>query len=151
MSNYTTQTAELHAVKVDTRVLNSNKIDTKKLFINGELFDPSDKQIKFIKSTIGEAKTANGSIDVPTESDIITQTSVDGEFFVGVKSEANFYYHILGIYLRKHSMEGYIEINVDVNPRNYYGYTFKLWESGDVMSELYGGISDNTQIIVCYC
>ena len=42
MSNYTTQTAELHAVKVDTRVLNSNKIDTKKLFINGELFDPSN-------------------------------------------------------------------------------------------------------------
>jgi hypothetical protein len=41
MSNYTTQTAELHAVKVDTRVLNSNKINTKKLFINGELFDPS--------------------------------------------------------------------------------------------------------------
>jgi hypothetical protein len=44
MSNYTTQTAELHAVKVDTRVLNSNKIDTKKLFINGIQFDPS--QIK---------------------------------------------------------------------------------------------------------
>lgn len=146
MKNYTTQTAALKATTIDTRIL-----DTKILKINGETFDPSDKQIKFIKSTIGEAKTANGSIDVPTESDIITQTSVDGEFFVGVKSEANFYYNILGIYLRKHSMEGYIEINVDVNPRNYYGYTFKLWESGDVMSELYGGISDDTQIIVCYC
>lgn len=146
MKNYTTQTAALKATTIDTRIL-----DTKILKVNGETFDPSDKQIKFITSTIGEAKTANGSIDVPTESDIITQTSVDGEFFVGVKSEANFYYHILGIYLRKHSMQGYIELNVDVNPIDYYGYTFKLWESGDVMSELYGGISDNTQIIVCYC
>ena len=151
MKNYTTQTAALKATTVDTRLLDAKQIDTEKLFINGELFDPSDKQIKFIKSTIGEAKTANGSIDVPTESDIITQTSVDGEFFVGVKSEANYYYHILGIYLRKNSTEGYFEINVDVNPKNYYGYTFKLWESGDVMSELYGGISDDTQIIVCYC
>ena len=146
MSDYTTQTAALKATTIDTRIL-----DTKILKVNGETFDPSDKQIKFITSTIGEAKTANGIIDVPTESDIITQTSVDGEFFVGVKSEANFYYHILGIYLRKHSMQGYIELNVDVNPIDYYGYTFKLWESGDVMSELYGGISDNTQIIVCYC
>ena len=146
MKNYTTQTAALKATTIDTRIL-----DTKILKVNGETFDPSDKQIKFITSTIGEAKTANGIIDVPTESDIITQTSVDGEFFVGVKSEANFYYHILGIYLRKHSMQGYIELNVDVNPIDYYGYTFKLWESGDVMSELYGGISDNTQIIVCYC
>ena len=145
MKNYTTQTAALKATTIDTRIL-----DTKILKVNGETFDPSDKQIKFITSTIGEAKTANGIIDVPTESDIITQTSVDGEFFVGVKSEANFYYHILGIYLRKHSMQGYIELNVDVNPIDYYGYTFKLWENGDVMSELYGGISDDTQIIVSY-
>ena len=36
MSNYTTQTAALKAVTIDTR-----KLDTKKLFINGELFDPS--------------------------------------------------------------------------------------------------------------
>lgn len=41
MSNYTTQTAALKATKIDTRVLGAKQIDTKKLFINGELFDPS--------------------------------------------------------------------------------------------------------------
>ena len=44
MSNYTTQTAALKAVTIDTAKLDAKQIDTKKLFINGELFDPS--QIK---------------------------------------------------------------------------------------------------------
>ena len=44
MKNYTTQTAALKATKVDTRLLEAKQIDTEKLFINGELFDPS--QIK---------------------------------------------------------------------------------------------------------
>lgn len=44
MSNYTTKTAALKATTVDARVLDAKQIDTKKLFINGELFDPS--QIK---------------------------------------------------------------------------------------------------------
>ena len=44
MSNYTTQTAALKATTIDARALNAKQIDTKKLFINGELFDPS--QIK---------------------------------------------------------------------------------------------------------
>lgn len=44
MSNYTTQTATLKATTIDTRKIDTKQIDTKKLFINGELFDPS--QIK---------------------------------------------------------------------------------------------------------
>ena len=44
MSNYTTQTAALKAVTIDTAKIDAKQIDTKKLFIDGELFDPS--QIK---------------------------------------------------------------------------------------------------------
>lgn len=44
MSNYTTQTAALKAVTIDTTTVDAKRIDTKKLFVNGELFDPS--QIK---------------------------------------------------------------------------------------------------------
>ena len=44
MKNYTTQTASLKATNIDTRALNAKRIDTKKLFINGTQFDPS--QIK---------------------------------------------------------------------------------------------------------
>ena len=44
MKNYTTQTAALKATTVDTRLLDAKQIDTKKLFINGTQFDPS--QIK---------------------------------------------------------------------------------------------------------
>lgn len=41
MKNYTTQTASLKATTVDTRLLDAKQIDTKKLFINGTQFDPS--------------------------------------------------------------------------------------------------------------
>lgn len=44
MSNYTTQTASIKATTIDTRKIDTKQIDTEKLFINGELFDPS--QIK---------------------------------------------------------------------------------------------------------
>lgn len=44
MKNYTTKTAALKATTIDTRLLDANQIDTKKLFINGTQFDPS--QIK---------------------------------------------------------------------------------------------------------
>ena len=44
MSNYTTQTAALKAVTIDTTTIDAKRIDTEKLFVNGELFDPS--QIK---------------------------------------------------------------------------------------------------------
>jgi hypothetical protein len=44
MKNYTTQTASFKATTVDTRLLDAKQIDTKKLFINGTQFDPS--QIK---------------------------------------------------------------------------------------------------------
>jgi hypothetical protein len=118
--------------------LDAKQINTEKLFINGELFDPSnfnggtsepsEKEINFIQSTIGQAKTANAPIDVPTEGDVITQTSVGGEFFVGVKTKNNSLYRILGIYLKHPSQNGKFEINVDVVPRDYYGYIFKLWE-----------------------
>lgn len=37
MSDYITKTASLKATTIDAR-----KIDTKKLFINGELFDPTN-------------------------------------------------------------------------------------------------------------
>ena len=42
MKNYTTQTAALKATTIDTRLLDAKHIDTEKLFINGELFDPSN-------------------------------------------------------------------------------------------------------------
>ena len=55
MSNYTTQTAALKAVTIDTAKLDAKQIDTKKLFINGELFDPSQIGSSQIKESPNEA------------------------------------------------------------------------------------------------
>lgn len=126
MPNYTQETASLKTITHDSTV-----IDTKVLKINGEIFipfDPPDKEIKYVQSTIGQAKSANAPIDVPLEGDVITQTSVEGEFFVALKNRDNSGYRILGIYLKHPAESGKFEINVDVVPRDYYGYSFKLWE-----------------------
>jgi hypothetical protein len=55
MKNYTTQTAALKATTIDTRLLDAKRIDTKKLFINGELFDPSQIGSSQIKESPNEA------------------------------------------------------------------------------------------------
>lgn len=55
MSNYTTQTAALKAVTIDTAKIDAKQIDTKKLFINGELFDPSQTGSSQIKESPNEA------------------------------------------------------------------------------------------------
>jgi hypothetical protein len=55
MSNYTTQTAALKAVTIDTAKLDAKRIDTKKLFINGELFDPSQTGSSQIKESPNQA------------------------------------------------------------------------------------------------
>jgi hypothetical protein len=39
MSNYTTQTAALKAVTIDTAKIDAKRIDTKKLFVNGVSID----------------------------------------------------------------------------------------------------------------
>lgn len=39
MSNYTTQTAALKAVTIDTTTIDAKRIDTKKLFVNGVSID----------------------------------------------------------------------------------------------------------------
>ena len=44
MKNYTTQTAALKATTINSRKIDTKQIDTEKIYINGELFDPS--QIK---------------------------------------------------------------------------------------------------------
>ena len=51
MSNYTTKTAALKAVTIDSRKINTKQIDAEKIYINGELFDPSQ-----IKENANDAK-----------------------------------------------------------------------------------------------
>lgn len=60
MSNYTTQTAALKAVTIDTAKLDAKQIDTKKLFINGELFDPSKESPNEAKFTFSISPFAGG-------------------------------------------------------------------------------------------
>lgn len=62
MKNYTTQTAALKATTVDARLLDAKQIDTKKLFINGTEFDPSQ-----IKESPNEATFS--MMIVPTPAD----------------------------------------------------------------------------------
>ena len=64
MSNYTTHAASFKATNIYTRALDAKRIDTKKLFINGELFDPSQikespNQIIMILAIIFDSSNGN--------------------------------------------------------------------------------------------
>ena len=59
MSNYTTQTAALKATSIDTRLLNAKHIETKKLFINGELLKKSPNEAMF-QMMIAPSEEENG-------------------------------------------------------------------------------------------
>ena len=64
MKNYTTQTAALKATTVDARLLDAKQIDTKKLFINGTQFDPSQ-----IKENPNEAMFSMMIMPTPTDEE----------------------------------------------------------------------------------
>jgi hypothetical protein len=48
MSNYTTQTAALKAVTIDTAKIDAKQIDAKKIFINGEQVEANPERVKSI-------------------------------------------------------------------------------------------------------
>lgn len=72
MKNYTTQTAALKATTIDTRLLDAKQINTEKLFINGELFDPS---------------TINGGTSEPSQ---IKESPNEAKFLMIVGKDTDF-------------------------------------------------------------
>lgn len=126
MKNYTTQTAALKAVTIDTHLLDAHKIDTKKLYINGQLLDPSN---------LGGIKVWNGKwSDCSYDNGKLKITSLES-------SAQNWMPHKIYI----NGKEIACEINEGAE-----GWEFCVAESGDDLSQIYGGITDDSNVTIYY-
>jgi hypothetical protein len=130
MSNYTTQTAALKAVTIDTAKLDAKQIDTKKLFINGELFDPSDSGVRVWNGKFGDCSSHENT----------------GALHISL-------FMSLGIYgydWMPHKL--YIN-NKEVMCKTEEGagdWIFYIAEPNDDFTQLFGGITDNTPVTMYY-
>ena len=133
MSNYTTKTAALKATTVDTRIL-----DTKILKINGELFDSSaDKnnykiiRTTFKKKDVWVGNWGDGRLALQFEP----YSPVTGEYCEG-----------RGFY----PFELYINGHPVTCDKDWYsgGWCFFIADVSDDLSQIYGGITDETEITI---
>lgn len=137
MSNYTTQTAALKAVTIDTTTIDAKRIDTKKLFVNGVPID--------------ELQGGGGSetfVQVYNASDV----GEDGWLFTNFDTNWSSSpdvghnpctFRIIEVIINGDSVTCPIKYEVG-------NAHVVLWEEGDDLSELYGGIYDDTKIEVIF-
>ena len=123
MKNYTTQTASLKATTVDTRILN-----TKRLKINGETFNPSDSRIKIWNGIWSDCSLNGGTLQISL-------------------------YGSLGIYADDWMPHKLFINNKEVMCKTEEGagaWDFYIAEPNDDFTQLYGGITANTTVTMYY-
>lgn len=143
MRNYTTKTAALKATTIDTRALNAKRIDTDKIFINGESLEDVILQTS--------PKGINNAVKISTTLGSVLGNDVTvGEYVIGGGTAGYLYVE------NYNNPKSFTPVAVILNSNLIHvswmthdaGYNCKLWEDGDNLSELYGGINDDTMIEV---
>lgn len=123
MKNYTTQTAALKAVTVDTHSLDVNRIDAKKIFINGEeLNNVSTEVVNYLWSDL-------------------QKTTVDDYVVLKCETEEGAYpihLYINGILV------------MCQNNKTLLGWEWYICPTSDNLSEIYGGITDDTPVSIVF-
>ena len=136
MSDYTTKTASLKATNIDARF-----IDTKVLKINGEIFTPFDPstietdvatKLTFTVSSVNNNTLSYEGYQINLTNGTLTITKTNGEITTWQPIQ--------------------ITINGNSLMTQFYkeGASWKtvLWEAGDDLTLLYGGVSDTSVIEV---
>jgi hypothetical protein len=131
MKNYTTRTAALKATTIDARIL-----DTKILKINGETFDPSDSRVK-----VWRGKWGDGTFNTCDAND------------TGVWCSENIFWNLHNVY-----GVGYFPYKLFINghevmckmEEDAHAWDFYVAQPGDNLSEIYGGITNDTPVTIYY-
>ncbi len=146
MNNYTTQTASLKATTVDTRLLDAKRINTQKLFIEGSTLEEVILQTS--------PKSINNAVKISTTiGSIMNNQVLSGELGLKIWNSSSSESYILDIYC---DSTKYTPVQVMINGRVIHldltpyaeGWNGEIWKANDILSEIYGGISDATMIEV---
>lgn len=141
MSNYTTKTAALKAVTIDTRLLDTKRIDTQKLFVGGSTLEEVILQTS--------PKGINNAVKLSTTLGSVLENDVTvGEYIIGGGTAGYLYVE------NRNNPKSFTPVAVMLNSNLIHvnwmthgaGYNCNLWENGDDLSQIYGGINDNTII-----
>lgn len=139
MKNYTTRTAALKATTIDTRIL-----DTKILKVNGESLEDVILQTS--------PKGINNAVRISTNIGSIKDKSVNnGIFSMRLTNGTLYLEHVDSI-----SSDMWYPVQLTIGGYSVYNklenaiveWYYDLWEDGDNLRELYGGINDDTMIEV---
>lgn len=134
MNNYTTRTASLKATVIDTRFLN-----TKILKVNGESLEDVILQTS--------PKGINNAVKISTTLGSVLGNDVTvGEYIIGGGTDGYLYVE------NRNNPKSFTPVAVILNSKLIYvnwmthsaGYNCNLWESGDDLTQIYGGLTDDS-------
>jgi hypothetical protein len=139
MKNYTTRTAALKATTIDTRIL-----DTKILKVNGESL--KDVILQTAPKGINNAVRISSTI-----GSILNKSVNNGTFNIRLTDGTLYLEHVDYI-----SSDMWYPVQLTIGDYSVYTklenavveWYYDLWEDGDDLSKLYGGITDDTTIEV---
>ena len=133
MSNYTTQTTALKATTIDTRLLDAKRIDTEKLFVNGQAVE------NLGGGTFVQLYSVN---DVDNDGYLFTNFDTNWSATPQL-GDTPCTFRILGVKVEGH----HITCPIDYEVGNAW---IHLWDEGDDLSQIYGGVTSNTKIEVIF-
>lgn len=143
MKNYTTKTAALKATTIDTR-----KIDAKKIYINGEQFDPSQIEGDY-NSVVWKMTIQSAIIDKSNNYNVI-DLDQDGKLFIELSNKDNTNdidfndWFVSRIFINGNEIIPELLNETTSGCGKYY----KLWEQGDNWDEIYGGITNDSTLVI---
>ena len=138
MKNYTTKTAALKATTIDTRLLDAKRIDTQKLFVNGEnvtdLLDSSRVKVWRGKWSDGSFNTCDGTDTGVWCSESIFNSLYDiwGTGYIPYK-----------LYINGHEVMCKME-------EDAHAWDFYVAQPGDNLAEIYGGITNDSPVVIYF-
>ena len=142
MKNYTTQTAALKATTIDTRLLDAKRIDTQKLFVNGSTLEEVILQTspKGINNAVRFSTTIGSIKDKVIQQDE-WYISMDGGTFCIQNLSLSGTWQVVQLVINRSVVSPHWEVYD-------WEWDCQLWEDGDDLSQIYGGINDNTVISI---
>ena len=133
MKNYTTRTAALKAITIDTRVLDAKRIDTDKLYVNGQSVENLGG---------GTFVQVYNVSDVSSMGKLFTNFNIDWSASTDV-GNTPCVFRIIEV--KVGGMHVTCPIGYEVG-----NAWIKLWDEGDDLTQIYGGLTADTKIEVIF-
>lgn len=136
MSNYTTKTASLKTVNLDSRITN-----TKELFVNGEILEERLGQKYVIKTTYAALRSGLSN------NNFVSSIGTNGVLYICLGNITNtnkLHYNNFNVSIRINNHDVLCSSVLHSNG----GRDYILWNANDDLTKIYGGITNSTPFII---